>query len=502
MNTEVPSFIDLVSGLPYIVSFWPLFFATLGTFLGITVGAIPGLTGSMLIALTLPLTFHMDSGHAIVLLVSMYMGSVSGGLISATLLRMPGTPAAVMTTFDGYPMAKAGHPGRALGLGITASFAGGLLGWLSLVILAPPLTHLAVRFGPFEYFSMTVMALVLIAGVSGKSLWKGILSGLFGALVAMPGVDPSIGQLRLTFDRPEFVAGFGVLPVLVGLFAVSQVIKDTLEMDARAEQTTFKLDRLFLRLSDVMHHGMNTVRSSLIGIWIGILPGIGPNIASVVAYTTARNFSKKPHEFGKGSEDGIVAAEASNNAAVGGSLIPLVTLGIPGSVIDALLIGALVIHNIQPGPMMFVTNPTMVDAFVAACLVSTVLMFAMMLLLLRPLSYLMRVPKALVLPAVLVFCVTGVFAYDNSWENVWIMLTFGVVGFLMERAQIPLGPFVIGLILAPIAEAQLRSGLMLTAGDFSPIFTRPGSLFFMIVAVVSALWPFVRAMRLHRSTEE
>ncbi len=490
---------ETLEGLLYLARPVPLFLAVLGTFLGLTVGAIPGLTGSMLIALALPLTFYMDSLHAIVLLVSIYTGAVSGGLISATLLRMPGTPAAVMTTFDGFPMAKAGMPGRALGIGIIASFIGGVVGWLFLATLSPPLSRLAVRFGPFEYFALVLMALVLIASVSRGSMLKGLFSGFLGMLVAMPGYDASAGQMRLTFGINDLSAGFALLPVLIGVFAVSQIINDLIEIERVPERIALRLRGLVMSWREWRAQGWNLVRSSLLGTWIGILPGIGPNIGSVVAYTAAKNLSRQPERFGKGSEEGIVASESANNAAVGGSLIPLITMGIPGSVVDALLIGALMIHNIQPGPMLFVNNVEVVHVMLAVCLLSNVLMLVMMLGGIRAIAGLMYIPRAVLLPTLLVFCVTGVFAFNNRFFDIWVMLGFGLVGFALERARIPLGPFVIGLILAPIAEKHLRSGLMLSDGSLLPLITRPVTAGLLVITLGLLLWPAVHAWRSRHS---
>ncbi len=482
----------LIDGIVYLFLPWPLFFMVLGTFLGISVGAIPGLTGSMLIALILPLTFYMVDLHAIVLLVSIYTGAVSGGLISATLLRMPGTPAAVMTTFDGYPMARSGHPGRALGLGITASFIGGLIGWFFLYTLSPPLAKLAVKFGPFEYFTMVLMALVLIAAASQGSMMKGLFSGVLGMLVSMPGLDQSAGQNRLTFGFVELTGGFHLLPVLIGVFAVGQILSDLLTIEQKTERVSLNFKGMFLSLREWKQQAINLFRSSLVGTWIGILPGIGANIGSIVAYTTAKTFSKKPERFGHGSEEGIVAAESANNASIGGSLVPLITMGIPGSVIDALLIGALIIHNIQPGPMLFVTNSKMVYVMIAVCLVSNIIMFIMMISAIKPISMLMYLPKKYVLPVILVFCVAGVFAFNNRFFDVWIMIAFGLIGFVLDRSKIPLGPFCIGLILAPIAETQLRQGLMLSGDSFLPIITRPASAAFLLVSIGFLIWPLYK----------
>ena len=474
---------------------WPLFLTLLGTFLGIVVGAIPGLTGAMLIALTLPLTFYMQPTQAVILLVSMYTGSITGGLISATLLRIPGSPANVMSTFDGFPMAKAGEPGRALGLGIAASFFGGLFAWLILFLLAKPLSVWATRFGPFELFSLVVMAMVLIATVSKGNLAKGLLSGFLGMLVSMPGIDPSSGMPRLTFDQHQLQAGLKLLPVLIGVFAVSQVITDILELDRTVERVRGAGRGMVVRLSDWRRHFANMLRSSAIGTWIGILPGVGASVGSLVAYTVARNLSKTPERFGRGAEEGIVASEAANNATVGGALIPLIAMGIPGSVIDAILIGALMIHSIQPGPMLFVTNADVVWAIISACLLSTVAMYGMMLALTPLIARVTEIPRSYMMPVVLVFCVIGAFGADNSMFDVWVMLAFGVVGFALERAGIPLGPFVIGFILAPLAEEKLRTGLMMSGGSYAPLVTNPLSALFLLAALLVLLWPLRRARR-------
>jgi len=348
---------------------WPLVLMALGVSLGITVGAIPGLTGAMLIALTLPLTYSMaNPADAMILLVSMYVGSISGGLISATLLRMPGTPASIMTTLDGHPMAAAGRPGRALGFGITASFVGGLISWLFLFLLARPIANWSTYLGAFDFFALTLMALMLIATVAGASLSKGIFAGLLGIAARLPGVNPATGDVRFTFGFAELNAGFHLLPVLIGLFAVNQLIQDILTLDETVEQTRFDRRGIFLKWSDWKRQAVNLMRSSLIGTWVGILPGVGANIGSVLAYSAARGMSKHPEQFGQGSEEGIVASEAANNATVGGALIPLISLGIPGSVIDAILLGALIIHGLQPGPLLFRDNPEIVYTIIATAL--------------------------------------------------------------------------------------------------------------------------------------
>ncbi|MEX2617842.1 MAG: tripartite tricarboxylate transporter permease [Alphaproteobacteria bacterium] len=479
---------DILSAIGALFGLTPLFFIALGTLLGIVVGAIPGLTGTMLIALSLPLTFSMTPANALALLVAMYVGAISGGLISATLLRMPGTPASVMTTLDGYPMARSGQPARALGFGISASFFGGCVSWLFLVGLSRPLADLATKFGPFEIFALVMMAIVLIASVSEGSLLKGLISGFLGMLVAIPGVDPAGGSMRLTFGFQELTGGLGLLPVLIGVFAVGQIISDVCEVDRKGELIRVRGKGIFLGVRDWTRNMGNLIRSSLIGTWIGILPGVGANIASIIAYTTTKNLSKTPERFGKGAEEGIIASEAANNASVNGALIPLIAMGIPGSVIDAILLGAMTIHAVTPGALLFVNSPDLVVAIMGSAFIANVLMFFMMVFGAIYFARLTLVPRSRILPVILLFCLLGSYATSNSIFDVWVMLAFGVIGFAMERCKVPLGPFVIGLVLAPIAESGLRSGLMITAGDIVPLFTRPISGVFMAICVGMVIW--------------
>jgi len=478
----------------------------LGTILGILVGAIPGLTGAMLIALTMPLTFAMDRGDALILLVSMYVGSISGGLITATLLRMPGTPASIMTTLDGYPLARKGQPGRAIGLAISASFCGGIVSWLFLVLLSRPIADRSTELGPFEFFALVLMALVLMASVAGDSLVKGLLSGLLGMLATMPGVAPATGELRWTFGFHELNDGLKLLPVLIGLFAVSQVITDVVGLDRDVGKVEPSRKGILLSGSDWWRYRWNLLRS-----WVGILPGIGANIGSVMAYSAARSVSSEPDKFGSGSEEGIVASEAANNATVGGALIPLIALGIPGSVIDAILLGALVIHGLQPGPLLFESNPDVVYIIMATFLLANFVMFAFMLYSSGWLARLVDIPRAYLLPVILVFCVVGSYALANRMFDVWMMLAFGIAGFGLERFGVPLAPFVIGFVLAPVAELNLGKGLVSTDGDWWPVLglswpdqqPLPSvdswlTLVLVMISLALLLWPISRRARSFR----
>lgn len=485
MNTEV---------LQYLFSPSTLLLLALGTWLGIVVGAIPGLTGAMLIALSLPLTFAMDGTDALALLIAMYVGSVSGGLITATLLKMPGTPSSIMTTLDGYPLAASGNPGRALGLGICASGMGGLISWIFLATLAAPVAKFAHHLGPYDYFALIMMAMALIALV-GKSMLMGLLSGFIGMLFSMPGFSPSSGESRLTFGYAEMNDGFKLLPVMIGLYAVSEVVIMLKKTDGEIKEITAKPTGMWMSLGDWKKYGVNIFRSSLLGTWIGVLPGIGANVGSVTAYTLAKKSSKEPEKFGKGSEEGIVASESANNATVGGALIPLLAMGIPGSVVDAILLGGMVIHGLQPGPLLMTSHPDDVWSLTGAMLISNIMMIGLMVLSVGWLSKLAKISKTYLIPAILVFCVIGSYGLSNRMFDVWVMLFFCLVGLAMRKLKIPLAPFIIGFVLWPMAEENLGTALMSHNGSFMPIFKQPIACTLFLLTIAMLVVPFIKQMK-------
>jgi len=482
----------LSEALTQLTSPMGLMLVVVGAALGIFVGAVPGLTGTMLVALVLPLTYGADPLLSMTFLISIYVGAVSGGMITATLLRMPGTPASIVTTLDGYPMAKNGQPGRALGLGVMSSFVGGLVSWTFLVLLTNPIAKLSSKFGYFEYFSLVMMALVLIATIGGKSLPRSLFSGFLGIFLSMPGINAATGKARLTFGVTEMNDGFQLLPVLIGLFAINQILRDIINVEEKGDAIELGKESVLLSFKDGIRHGVNLIRSSVIGTWIGILPGIGANIGSVTAYSVARSVSKQPEKFGTGHEDGVVAAEAANNATIGGALIPLIAMGLPGSVMEAVLLGALVIHGLQPGPRLFEESPAMVYTIMGAMFLANIAMAVIMLFSMRFLARVARLPRPYLLPVILCFCVVGSFALSNRLFDVWVMLGFGLLGFALETLRIPLAPFVIGFVLGPIAEKNLSIGLQASDGSFWPIVQNGMSLTFLIVAAVMLFLPFVR----------
>jgi putative tricarboxylic transport membrane protein len=491
---------DLAQGFLHLLTPGPLALLLIGTLLGIIVGALPGLTGGALLALSLPFTYRMSSVDAVILMTSMYVGGISGGLITATLMRIPGEPSAVVTTLDGFPMARSGRPGRALGLGISASLIGGALSWVALVTLSPTMARLALVFGPFENFALVLMALVLIATLSQGSVVKGLLSGLLGMLVSFPGIDETSGQKRLTFGFTALDGGFSNLAVILGVFAISQVLADAMHAKQRFDRLDPSIKGIFLSPSDYVRQAWNIVRSAIIGIWIGILPGVGASISSIVAYSTAKNMSKTPEKFGTGFDDGIVAAETANNANTGGALIPMITLGIPGSPAASILLAALLMHNLQPGPTLFTNAPEVVNALMASHLLSHIVMYGMMVAGCLLIARLMYIQRAYVLPIIIVLCVVGALAENGRTFDIWTTVAFGVIGFALELAAVPLGPFVIGLILAPLAEGQLRAGLMASDGSLLPLVQRPMAFGFLIVSALMFVWPFWRDWRRSRRT--
>ncbi len=333
------------------------------------------------------------------------------------------------------------------------------------------------------------MALVMLAALTQGSLVKGLMAAALGMAFALPGIDNSIGRARLTFDFDALLSGFGLLPVLIGAFAISQILREAAAPIKATQPIKLPQRKLPVKPRDLITFGPNLIRSSVIGTWIGLLPGIGANIAALVSYTTARQLSRTPEKFGTGHEHGVVAGETANNASIGGALIPLITMGIPGSVTEAILIGALTIHSLQPGPLLFQNAPEVAYGIIAAYLVANIIMLILMWNTVRYIAAIAQVPRAWLLTTILVFCVVGSYAVNNNFTDVWVMIAFGVIGLGLELAKVPLGPFVIGFVLSPIAEEQLRASLMMSDGNIAEILQRPYALMFLVVAMLTLLWP-------------
>jgi putative tricarboxylic transport membrane protein len=476
-----------LSGLAAIMTFKTILLMMFGTILGLIFGAIPGLSAAMAVALMLPATFTMDTIQGMAVLISLYVGGISGGLISAILLRIPGTPSSIATCFDGYPMTQNGRAGKAIGTGVIVSFIGGILSLLILMFAAPPLASIAIKFGPFEYFSLTLFALTIIATLSSGSFIMGILSGAIGILITFVGMAPVDGVDRFTLGMYEFKGGFSLLPVLIGLFAITEILK---EVEQRVkikmiDTSNLKGGGFGLSIQELKEQAGNLLRSGLIGTVIGILPGIGGSTASVMSYGEAKRASKHPEKFGTGIIDGIVASETANNAVTGGALVPLLTLGIPGDSVTAILLGGLMIHGVQPGPLLFKESPDVVYGVFAALFVANIMFVIFEYFGINLFIKVLKIPKHILLPIVFILCCVGAFAVNNRMFDVWTLIGFGIIGFVLDKCKIQMAPLVIGFILGPMAETNFRRALMLSQGSFTPFFTKPISLFFIIAAVLS-----------------
>jgi putative tricarboxylic transport membrane protein len=486
-----------VIGFSQILAVKPLILIFSGVAVGIVFGAIPGLTATMAVALCLPLTFGMNPVDGMALLVGLYIGGVSGGLISAILINIPGTPSSIATTFDGHPMAQKGEAGKALGAGVVFSFLGGLFSFLVLFFISPPLADFALKFGPAEYFAIAIFSLTLIASLSTGSTVKGLMSGLVGILLSCVGTAPIDAFPRFTFGFYELDGGFNLLPALVGLFAISEILK-TAESPIEIHQgdiRNYSIKGFGFSLKEFVGQLGNFVRSSLIGTGIGILPGIGGGTSNILAYLTAKRMSKHPEKFGTGILDGIVASETANNASIGGALVPLLSMGIPGDTVTAMLLGGLMIHGLSPGPLLFTTSANIVYGIFAALVVANIAMLVMEFFGMRFFVRLLRVPKHIMLPIIIALCVVGAYGLNNRVFDAWSLLFFGVIGYGLEKLGFPLAPVILGFILGPIAETNLRRGLMLFQGNFIPFLTKPIAGTFLAVAFFSVVYSLIKESR-------
>ncbi|MBG0777939.1 MAG: tripartite tricarboxylate transporter permease [Desulfovibrionaceae bacterium] len=462
----------------------------LGVFGGLVIGAMPGLTSTMAVGLLVPVTFGMHVDQGLVTLVAVYIGGISGGLVSATLLNIPGTPSSVATTFDAFPMARRGEAGKALAYGVFASFLGGLFSFFILALVAPALGRFALRFGPYEYFALVIFTLSCIVSISGKSLVKGLLSACVGLLMAMVGVSEPDSVTRFTFGLDALEAGFSVMPVLIGMYAIAQILQDVafIKKPFNIISANFS-PREFLAVAARFRNSVkNLVRSSLIGVGVGILPGVGPGLSNIVAYSQAKSASDDPDSFGQGNPDGIIASESANNAATGGALIPLLTLGIPGDATTMMMLGAFMIHNVQPGPLLMRDNADLVLTIFVAYFVSNIFMLLLQIYFIRVLIKALMVPRYILYPVILAMCGIGCYALNNTMSDVWVFLILGLVGYFFCRQGFPLLPLVLGLILGRMAEDQLRISWVMGHDSLVGYLDRPIALTFLGLSAISVAY--------------
>jgi putative tricarboxylic transport membrane protein len=482
---------SLLLGASQIFTFSTLIFMLLGSIAGIVAAAIPGFTVTMAIILTLPLTFAMPPLQGIAVMLSVYVGGYTGGLISAALLGIPGTPSSVATTFDAFPMARAGQPGRALSIGVWASFFGTLISTVVLIAAAPPLAILAVKLGPWEYFSLIVFALTIVASLVGNSLLRGLIAGAIGLAISTVGPDPMMGRPRFDFGIEMLAPGMPFLVVLIGIFAISQLVSEV--EDARSVRAGTSLSskdidfQTWPVMREILRRPVNLLRSSIVGVLVGALPGAGGSIANLLAYDQAKRASRTPEKFGTGITDGVVASESGNSATAGGGLIPLIALGIPGSAVDAILMASLMVHGISVGPRLIMDNADLVYGMFVAMVVSSLMMLLVCVASMRLFLRVTEIPKWIIVPTVVVCCVIGSFALNNRVTDLYLLGFIGLAGYALRALDYPLAPLVLGVILGPIAETNLRRALM-TDSDWSVFLTRPVSLLLLVAAVLSVAW--------------
>jgi putative tricarboxylic transport membrane protein len=463
-----------------------------GVIIGLFAGATPGISGTMIVAILLPLTFKLDSIPAFVMLTAVYAVAVFSGSITAVLFRTPGAPEAAATTFDGYTMAKKGFPHKALGYAMFSSFLGGTLGAIALLLIAPQLARFALKFGPAETFALILMALAMISSLDVKNQTKAILMGIFGLFLAMIGMDYMTGVERYTFGVPILSAGLHFIPVLLGLFAVSEALR-MIQEDPEVKQKIEKIKTTLPTWEEFKRLIPTYIRAFPLGLFIGILPGVGATTASLVAYSTEVRSSKTPEKFGTGIPQGIAAPECANNAAAMGALVILLALGIPGSATTAVMLGGLILHGLRPGPLLFTLYPKFAYAIMVAALIANILIIIMSPAFIRFFSNVVfRIPRGMLGTLIILFCVVGSFAMRNNMFDVWAVLLFGLVGYVLERYGYPLAPIVIGLVLGSLAETEFRRTLI-TQGGFMGFFSSPISTGLILVSIFVFVYPFIKS---------
>lgn len=464
--------------------------AILGVALGIILGALPGVSSTMALAILLPVSFSMDTNVAILFLLSVFVSSVYGGSISAILINIPGTPAAIVTQLDGFPMTKRGQAGPALSYALIASTIGGVIGLGMLIVLAPMLVSVAMNFRSPEFAMVAAFGLVLLAYASNGSTIRGIIVGSIGLICGMVGFDAMSDTERFTFTTETLQGGIHIVPLTVGLFGLAEVLRN-ISMSAQPSIEYPKIDRIFPPMREIFNKWKSMLRGSVIGAFVGAIPAAGSAIAVSIAYANEVKLSKDPDKFGKGCPEGIVAPEAANSSGVGGSLIPMMTLGIPGDTITAVLMGALLIHGLRPGPLLFTNNPEFVSGVYSSFFVALIVTLILGLLMLRWMTLVMKIPPRIMLVVIGLLCVIGAFSIRNNMADVYIMMFFGVVGYILHLLKLPSAPLAFGLILGPMLEENLRRSLMISQGSWNIFLERPISLLLLVVTVLAILLPIV-----------
>lgn len=476
-----------------------LFLSFIGVAVGIFIGAMPGLTATMGVAILLPFTFGMAPVPALLMICGVYFGGIYGGSITAILLKIPGTPAAAATAIDGFELTKKGMAGIALGTATISSYIGGTISIFVLAFCAPPLARIALQFSASETFALAVFGLTIIASIAGKSMIKGLMSGFFGLLIATVGLDPVGAFPRFTGGSIDLM-NVPFIPVMIGLFAAAEAFK-TMEGSLVMKSKAAALGRIIPPWSVYKRMLLTVLRSTGLGIFIGSIPGAGSDIAAFVSYNEAKRYSKTPENFGKGELAAVAACESGANGCTGGALLPMLTLGIPGDAATAVMLGALTLQGLQPGPLLFKEHTDMVFMLFAGMLLCNIFMLILGLSCLRSMGKILKMPKSILTATILALCVVGTFAINNSVFDIGIMLVAGVVGYFMDKWEFPPSPIVLALILGPMAESSFRRALSLSGGSYDFLYTRPITAGFLVLALLSLTVPIINSYFRHRKLQ-
>ncbi len=488
---------SLITGLSVACEPTNLLFCFLGVFIGTLIGVLPGLGPVATMSILLPITYGISATTAIIMLSGIYYGAYYGGSTTSILVNIPGEAASVITCLDGYQMARQGRAGPALGIAAFGSFIAATIGILVLQVLAPPLVAVALKFGAPEYFSLMILGLTILIFLAEKSIMKALMMAGVGTFLGTVGLDTMTGVARFSFDVPEFLDGLGIVPMAMGLFGIAEIFLN-LEKKVQVEITTAKVTHLLPTLKDWMDSKWAILRGTVIGFFLGILPGGGGVLASFVSYAVEKMSSKHPEKFGHGAIEGVASPESANNAAASGGYIPLLTLGIPVGVVQAILLGALMMHGITPGPMLLKEHPNLFWGVIASMYVGNAMLLILNLPLIGLWVKVLRVPYAILFPLILLFCLIGAYAVNNSGVDVAIMLIFGVIGYLMRKFEYEPAPFIMAFVLSPIMEQALRRSLIVSNGEFMIFFSRPISLGCLILAGVLLLLASLPGFRRRR----
>lgn len=489
----------LATGMSIVLN--PLTFLMLagGTILGVIFGAMPGVSASMAVALALPFAYSMKPVISIAFLVSVYCASITGGGITAILFKIPGTPSSAPTTFDGYPMAQRGEAGKALGFSLIASAFGGMVAAFAMALISPQLAAVALKFGPSELFAVSFLGLSVLSCLDSDNIIKTLISGLLGLLLACVGMDPMLGIARFTWGNSTLLSGIEMIPVMIGLFAVTEVLKQTAKpkkIDTEKDSTSGggKMGSVVPKFSEIWATKFSMIRASVIGTVVGILPGAGATIASFLSYAIEKKVSKHPEKLGTGIADGIVASEAANNAATGGSMVPLLSLGIPGGNAAAIMMTALVIQGVQIGPMLVKTQPEYLASVFGSMIVTNIIMVIVALGVAKVFAQILAVPYSVLGPVICMFATIGAYALNNNTGDVMLMAGAGIIGYLFVKMGYNSAALVLGLVLGSMCESNFRRAYTLTNGNLYQIFTKPITAVIMISCACMLIYPFVKPL--------